>query len=69
MRLFFRLMPLLLLAASATGCGSNSPAASHPPPGVIENPHRPDAEAIQKRKQMLIDPRKGGAPSPSDGKR
>jgi predicted small lipoprotein YifL len=69
MRLFLLLMPLLLLAASATGCGSKSPAASDPPPGVIANPNRPDVEAIKKRKQMLIDPRKGGAPAPSDGKR
>lgn len=69
MRPYLFLLPLLLLAASAAGCGSKVPAGSHPPPGVIENPIRPDPEAIQKRKQMLIDPRSRGVPIRSGSKR
>ena len=69
MRLFLPLTSLLLLVASVTGCDSKSPADSNPPPGVIENPNRPDPEAIKRRKPMLIDPRKEGAPTRSDGVR
>lgn len=69
MRLFLHMTLLVLSAASAAGCGSKSPANSFPPPGVIKNPHNPDPRAIKTRKQMLIDPRKGGSPARFDGKR
>jgi hypothetical protein len=69
MRPFLFLMPLLLWAASTTGCGSKVPAGSHPPLGVIENPVRPDPEAIQQRKRMLIAPRNRVVPTRSEGKR
>lgn len=69
MRPFLILMPLLLWAASTTGCGSKVPAGSHPPPGVIENPVRPNPGAIQQRKRMMIDPRPGGARPRLEGKR
>ncbi len=69
MRPFLFLLPLLLWVASAAGCGSKVPAGSHPPPGMIENPVRPDPEAIQRRKQMLIDPRNRVVPIRSEGKR
>lgn len=66
MRPFVLLLPVLLLAASAAGCGSKVP---NPPPGLIVNPVRPDPDAIQRRKQMLIDPRRPSAPNPFEGKR
>ena len=69
MRLFLHVMPFLLLASSAIGCASKSPADSNPPPGVIPNPNRPDPDAIKSRKQILIDPRNSAPPSRSDGKR
>jgi hypothetical protein len=69
MRFFVYLLPLVLLVASSSGCGSKSPADSVPPPGVTKNPHPPDPGAIKARKQMLIDPRTGGVPSRPDGKR
>jgi hypothetical protein len=68
MRYFILLLPLVFLAASAAGCGSKIPAGSNPPPGVIKNPVRPDAEAIKRRKQMLIQPQNGGNPSRLEGK-
>lgn len=69
MRPFVLLLPLLFLAASAAGCGSKIPADSVPPPGVIENPVRPTPEAMQRRKQLLIDPRRRSTPVRFDGKR
>jgi hypothetical protein len=63
MRLFLPLLPFLLLAVAAVGCGSKSPAESDLPPGVHVNPNRPDPEAIKKRKQRLLEPQMGGAPS------
>lgn len=69
MRPFLILIPLLLWAVSTTGCGSKVPAGSQPPPGVIENRVRPNPEAIQQRKRMLIDPRNRVVPTRSDGKR
>jgi len=69
MRLFFYLVPFLLLATGAAGCGSKVPADSNPPPGVFKNPISPDPEAIKRRKGMLIDPQKKVAPSQIEGKR
>jgi hypothetical protein len=68
MRLFLTLTPLLLLAASAVGCGSRSGAKPNPPPDVIENPNRPDPGAIQRRKRVLIDPPAGVPRARSEGK-
>lgn len=69
MRPFLYLLFLLFLAASAAGCGSKAPAGPNPPPGVIENPVRPNPDAIKQRKLMLIEPHKSGAPSRFEGKR
>lgn len=67
MRRFLLVMALLVPAVSATGCGSKSPA-DFKPAGVVENPNRPNPEAIKMRKPMLVDPRKGGVPLNSRGK-
>lgn len=69
MRRFFHLVPFLLLAAGAAGCGSKAPADSNPPPGVFKNPVRPDREAIRERKLRLIDPRRRDGSSAIEGKR
>lgn len=69
MRLFIRLAPFLLLAAAAAGCSWTSPAGPHPPPGVIENPARPDPEAIKRRKLMLIEPGNRAVPTRFEDKR
>ena len=69
MRPFLYVLPLLLWVVSATGCGSKAPAGSNPPPGVIENPVRPDPEAIKMRKPLLIEPHNPAAPSRIQGKR
>jgi hypothetical protein len=63
MRLVLLLVPFLLLAAGAAGCASKSPAESDLPPGVSANPNPPDPEAIRRRKQTLLEPPLGGAPS------
>ncbi|HEY7326357.1 MAG TPA: hypothetical protein VH592_01865 [Gemmataceae bacterium] len=69
MRRLIHLIPLLVLTASTAGCGSQVPADSSPPPGVVKNPVHPDPQAIQRRKLIAIDPQKGDAPSRIDGKR
>jgi hypothetical protein len=68
-RLSLPVMALLLLAAGVTGCGTKSPAGPNPPPGVVANPSRPDPEAIKRRKPMLTDVQKGGAPATRRGPR
>jgi|GEM_PF-5448177 len=69
MRCFLSLILLWLLAASMTGCGSQSSADPNPPPGVTKNPVCPDPEAIQKRKLRLINPQKGKIPPRLGSKR
>jgi hypothetical protein len=69
MRHSLHLILLVLLAASAAGCGSNSSEDSSPPAGLVKNSISPDPKSIKTRKQMLIDQRKGNVPSRFVGKR
>jgi hypothetical protein len=69
MRHFLHLILLVLFAANAAGCGSNSSEDSIPPPGLVKNPQSPDPNSIKTRRQMLIEQQKGSVPSRFVGKR
>lgn len=69
MRPFLPMMLMLFLAAATIGCGYKSSANGTPPAGVVENPNRPDPEAIKARKPTLVDPQKGTIPPATPGKR